>query len=159
MVYEGKACGYDQGHRLPKKGYYRQAMVCEAVRLICKSDVDDDPNAATFMMPLADWNRYRHHTYKDRREAELPYIRSADVITVEQTPAVKPTPARPPIYTEFELVSTGIHIVTRRDGTSGQTPCEFWNCGNSSGFCKTRTPFKVVNRASGKLFAHLKACL
>ena len=114
MVYEGEACGYDQGHRFPKKGY-RQAMVCEAVRFICKSDVDDDPNAATFMMPLADWNRYRHHTYKDRREAELPYIRSADVITVEQTPAVKPTPARPPIYTEFELVSTGIHIVTRRD--------------------------------------------
>ena len=159
VVYEGEACGFEDAYRFSRKGY-RQAFVSEAVRFICKSDAQDDPNAVSFIMPIVEWNRYRHFTYKDDREAEMPYLRSSGVLTAAESPArpTKEAGTRPAIYTEFEFLSTGRHTVSKRNGTSKEHDCEFWKCLNTGGSCKTRTPFKVVNKASGKLFAHLKVC-
>ena len=36
--------------------------------------------------------------------------------------------------------------------------CEFWVCNNTSGHCKHRAPFKVVQKATTKLREHLKKC-
>ena len=41
------------------------------------ADLQEDASATgKFVMPLADWNRYRFHTYKDNKEAEAPYLRT-----------------------------------------------------------------------------------
>ena len=70
-----QASGWEAVHKFPKKGS-RAARSCEGVRFICESHVFDDPNHDGFIMPLAEWNRYRHYTYKENRDAELVYIRA-----------------------------------------------------------------------------------
>jgi hypothetical protein len=37
-------------------------------------DAAVDPNSDGFWMKLSQWNRYRHDTFKERREDELPFI-------------------------------------------------------------------------------------
>ena len=44
------------------------------IRFICESDAIDDPNHGGFWTTLALWNRWRHDTYKNDREAEKQYF-------------------------------------------------------------------------------------
>ena len=44
------------------------------IRFICESDAVDDPNHKGFWTTLLLWNRWRHDTYKDNREAEKQYF-------------------------------------------------------------------------------------
>ena len=44
------------------------------IRFICYSDAIDDPDHKGFRTPLWLWNRWRHETYKDNREAEMQYL-------------------------------------------------------------------------------------
>ena len=54
-------------------------------------------------------------------------------------------------------MSAGKHTKKQKGGGTREVACEFWKCKNSSGKCKNKGDlFKVVAKASGKLFAHLK---
>lgn len=77
--------------------------------------------------------------------------------------AGRPPPAtgakRPPVYDYFDLVRTGKHIVEK---TGQELPCEWWVCKKKAlGTCKAGSKdelCKVVQKATGGLFKHLKKC-
>ena len=71
----------------------RREQTCAAIKFICESDVIDDAAHTGFWMPLVDWNRYRHETYKENRDAELPYIRTSGEAAANAAPA----PAAPAV--------------------------------------------------------------
>ena len=109
-LYEAEAYAFEEAHRFQKTAN-RAAQTCQAIRFICVSDLQEDANASgQFIMPVADWNRYRHDTYKNDRTAELPYIPT----TTDKTGADRATenvpepsePERPKVYSEFSLVGT-----------------------------------------------------
>ena len=156
--YTAEAFEHVAAHRFAKQGS-RPAQTCEGIKFLCEADVIEDPQHAGFIMPLTDWNRYRHDTYKGDRDKELPYIRTPNQGegAGAPPPAAAAEPERPPIYSEFDFVSAGVHKVKPKDGSAEKTAkCEFWLCKNTSGNCKHRIPIKVVNRATGKLNGHLK---
>lgn len=66
--YEAEAYHSSEAHRF-EKTRHRPAQTCPAIFFICVSDVAEDPEASgKFIIPLADWNRYRHETYKANRD-------------------------------------------------------------------------------------------
>ena len=73
--YTAEAFEHVAAHRFAKQGS-RPAQTCEGIKFLCEADVIEDPQHAGFIMPLTDWNRYRHDTYKGDRDKELPYIRT-----------------------------------------------------------------------------------
>ena len=155
--YEGEAFAYEINHKFPRKGTVA-AFTSDAIKFLCKSDVLEDPQHEGFIMPVAEWNRYRHETYKDGAKDETPYI-PAPATGTALTTAAAAAPSRPPIYEEFTLEGTGTHRVKPKNGSAAyDVECEWWKCKNTSGRCKVRTPFKVVKKATGKLFGHLKKC-
>ena len=44
------------------------------IRFVCNSDAVEDPDNRGFWTPLQLFNRWRHNTYKDDREAEMQYL-------------------------------------------------------------------------------------
>ena len=74
--YEVQAYDHEPAQRFPKKGS-TAARTCPAVRFLSNDDVLEDIEAGKFIMPLDEWNRYRHYTFKDDREAEKPFISEA----------------------------------------------------------------------------------
>ena len=159
-LYWAQAKGFSMARRFPKQGV-RKEQTCAGIQFLCESDVVDDPAHDGFWMPLLDWNRYRHETYKDDREAELPYIRTPGDAAVEAAPA----PAAPAIsskaaiYSEFNVIETGTHMQKCKDGAMKTVKCEYMKCKNSSGKCKSQQHvFKVIASGTHKIRAHLKTC-
>lgn len=154
-----EAFAHEDAHHFPKKGS-RKAMTCAGIRFVSGDDAAEDPNSGRFIMPIEEWNRYRHYTYQGDREAEVPYIRNVTAAaTTAPSSASEQASSRPPIYEEFVFVSASTHLKQPKDG--GQkvsVPSEFWRCKNTSGKCKHRLPIKIVAKATGKLFGHLKIC-
>ena len=117
-------------------------------------------------MPLIDWNRYRHDTYKEDRAAERPYIwepgdggGGGGAAAAAAAAEVGAESARPEIYGEFEYLNDGTHELKPKNGGAPKiVPCEYWRCKNhaNNGKC-TRRPIKVVNESTGKLFGHLRS--
>eukprot|EP00966_Prymnesium_polylepis_P104266 2414760-Prymnesium_polylepis.1 len=68
--YEAQAVEYSPVHEFKKPGA-RKSTKEPGIRFICISDAADDANHAGFWMQLSQWNRYRHETYKERRQDEL----------------------------------------------------------------------------------------
>ena len=112
-------------------------------------------------MPLTDWNRYRHDTYKEDRAAERPYIREpgdgggggggGGGAAAAAAAEVGAESARPEIYGEFEYLNDGTHELKPKNGGAPKiVPCEYWRCKNhaNNGKC-TRRPIKVVNKSTG----------
>ena len=97
---------------------------------MCKSDVFDDPKHVGFIMPILEWYRYRHYTYKSNRAAEKIYITS--LVAADADAADSPAagtavePARPAIYEEFENKSSGRHTTKPKNGPPRSVPCEVW---------------------------------
>ena len=160
-LYWAQAKDSAEAHRFPKKGQ-KPATVCPGISFLCDSDVVEDPTHAGFWMPLTEWNRYRHDTYKDDRAAELPFIRtSGDDAAAAPDPAAEPaaTSKRGLIFSEFTTVDVGTHIQTMRSGGTKEVKCEFLKCKNTSGSCKSQTHiFKVINSGTHKIREHLKVC-
>ena len=155
--YECEAYDFEAAYRFPKDGA-RAAHTSPAIKFLSKDDVAEDANLGQFIIPLADWNRYRHETFKDNRNAENQYIRSVAVVqaVVEPEPAA---PKLPSIYSEFEFVSSSTHtVVPKGDKPPYSVPCEFWRCRNTSGKCKHRDPIKVVKKGTAKIRGHLRVC-
>ena len=114
--YECEAFAFKAAHRFPKKGA-RAAMTCEAIEFLSKDDVDEDVTLGQYIIPLSEWNRYRHYTYKDNREAELVYIKAVTAITAAldvEAAAAETGKCKALIYKEFDLVESGTHTIKVR---------------------------------------------
>ena len=156
LDYEAEATEHVPSHKFPKKGE-RAAMTCAALKFLCKDDVAEDAAHSGFIMPIAEWNRFRHETYKNNREAENIYIRRP--VAAEPKEQALNEPERPLIYSEFSFVNAGTHKVKPKNGgPQRDVKCEWWLCSNTSGKCKHRLPIKVVEKATTKLIDHLKTC-
>ena len=143
--YTAEAYDYKDVHTFEKKGS-RPRQTCPGIKFLCEADVFEDPKHVGFIMPLVEWNRFRHETYKDNRPEELKYIRSPSAAAAT-APAAPDAPERPLIYSEFTLGQSGAHEQRPRGGgPPKKVPYETWTCNNSSGNCKHRKPFKVVAR-------------
>ena len=160
QLYWAQAKGSAEAHKFPKKGS-RAAQTCPAIAFICESDVVDDPTHAGFMMPLDEWNRYRHETYKHDRNAEIPYIRtSGDKEAAAPAPSPAPEESkRAAIYQEYTLIETSKHMQKGKGGIMKEVKCEYLKCKNSSGKCKSQNHvFKVIASGTNKIREHLKVC-
>ena len=88
---------------------------------MCVSDAIDDPDHKGFWTTLPLFNRWRHDTYKENRDAELQYL---DELTA---PPPAPTAAEPKGREEsavkkyFKLSHTGIHTVGGTGRLAGKT--------------------------------------
>ena len=135
VLYWAQAKGCSEAHKFPKNGARRE-QTCSAIQFICESDVIDDAAHAGFWMPLLDWNRYRHETYKENRDAELPYIRMSGEAAANAAPALAApaVSAKAAIYSEFKIIETGSHTQTGKDGSTKVVKCEYLN----SGKCKSQ---------------------
>ena len=74
VEYEAQVTGWEAAYRFPKKGA-RAAQTCEG----CASSASRTSSTTRddgFIMPVLEWNRYRHYTYKENRAAELVHIRA-----------------------------------------------------------------------------------
>ena len=127
------------------------AFTSAGITFVCAEDIKEDPQHKGFLMPIGEWNRYRHYTYKEDREAEKIYIK--DVSTVAPIADAPEAAERPLIYGEFELIKVEKHLIKQRHGGVKEATAEYWLCCNASGLCKYRKPFKVVKKATGKLFS------
>ena len=158
--YGAEAFEYVPVHHFAKTRH-RAKQTCAAIKFLCESDVFDDPQHTGFIMPVTEWNRYRNDTYKNDRAAEAKYIRTVAVVDGQGDGAKasgKKEPERPLIYSQFEFVSAGKHVVKGRDGVQREVACEFWRCRNTGRKCKHREAFKVVSKGTGKMLLHLKKC-
>lgn len=73
--YDGTACECAERHRFPQHNKaWGAAHTGPGIRFICESDAIDDPDHHGFWTTLALWNRWRHETFKNDREAELQYL-------------------------------------------------------------------------------------
>ena len=70
-LYEVQAYDHIEAHVF-KKG--RTTETLPAILFLCEDDVLEDPKHPGFLMRLSEWNRYRNDTYKNDRDAELPFI-------------------------------------------------------------------------------------
>ena len=73
--YDGTAVEYAERHKFPQ--HLKACGVAHTgpgIRFICDSDAVDDPNNKGFWTTLALWNRWRHTTFKDNREAEKEFL-------------------------------------------------------------------------------------
>lgn len=59
LRYEATATTWEPSHRFPKRGE-RPAMTCEGLRFLCDEDVKEEAAHTGFIMPIVEWNRYRH---------------------------------------------------------------------------------------------------
>ena len=78
------------------------------IRFICDSDAVDDPDHKGFWATVGLWNRWRHETYKDDREAEKEYLDELPAAPAPvATAASKKKEAGPEIKEYFKLIRTG----------------------------------------------------
>jgi hypothetical protein len=110
-------------------------------------------------MPLTEWNRCRHNTYKDNRAAEVQYIPKIGAITASSSATVEPageqTTRRPHVYSFFRFIDDAIHTVMKGKNKGKEFKATNWSCNLPGCENETRT-FKVVGGSTGPLFAHLK---
>jgi hypothetical protein len=73
--YPGEAVEFKERHNFPRHAKaWGGAHTGPGIRIICKSDAIDDPDYKGFWTTLHLFNRWRHDTYKDNREAEKQYL-------------------------------------------------------------------------------------
>ena len=121
--YTAQAVEYAKVHEFVRAGRQRSSKE-EAIRFVCASDAQEDGSHAGFWMPLAQWNRYRHDTFKDRREDELPFIRNkAEELSPAEPPAKEPAAG---ILQHFEAVSTGPHPQKMKGGGIKEVECTWY---------------------------------
>ena len=130
------------------------------VRFICDSDAIDDPDHKGFWTPLWLWNRWRHETYKDNREAEMQYLDKMPETADAPAPGdAKPTKKPPEVKNYFTKTGSGTHTVGGDGKTAGQVqPCTYYACKKPGCLRGPANPMKQVGSGTGQLFSHLKSC-
>jgi hypothetical protein len=82
MKYKAQEVEYDEVREFPGLTPKSRKTKEKAIRFLCIVDAAVDPNSDGYWMKLSQWNRFRHDTFKERRDEELPFIPKAAVATV-----------------------------------------------------------------------------
>ena len=133
------------------------------IRFTCVSDAIDDPDHKGFWTTLALWNRWRHETYKNNRDAELQFLDKLPSRTEEVAVPVAALADKskddPEVKKHFIVVATGTHVYGGNGSMAGKSkPCFFYAC-KIEGCARGRIhPIKQVGGCTGQLFAHLEIC-
>ena len=163
--YEGEAAEYTERRQFRDHVAWGAAHKGPGIRFICNSDAVEDPDNRGFWTPLQLFNRWRHNTYKDDREAEMQYLddvpgTTAAAAAVAAAAADKPK-SEPEVKKHFILLSSAEHTFGGTGRLAGKKATAFYyacrkagcKCGPSSG-----RPIKQVGSATGQLFGHLDVC-
>ena len=128
--------------------------------MVSESDAIDDPDNRGFWTTLALWNRWRHDTYKDNREAESEYLDELPKVpeAAAETDAKKAAaPAEVKQY--FSWQSEGMHTVGGQGKMKGQQhKVVWWACKKEGCRRGTQKPIKQIGSGTGDLFSHLDTC-
>ncbi|KAK3263384.1 hypothetical protein CYMTET_27805 [Cymbomonas tetramitiformis] len=119
----------------PFYGNNRSLAKTEAIQFQVEEDVVDDPEHEGYWIRLNVWDRYRHDTFKDNREAELQYVRNAQPsqLVAQDTAAIADENAdkrsgKAPVYLYFDFVGSGTHIIAKGPNKGKVSKCELWKC-------------------------------
>ena len=69
--FTGSAIEFRDRHDFERHRAWGVAHTGAGIHFVCESDALDDPDHKGFWTTLGLWNRWRHETYKDDRQAEL----------------------------------------------------------------------------------------
>ncbi|KAK3256724.1 hypothetical protein CYMTET_34160 [Cymbomonas tetramitiformis] len=138
-------------------GTGRNASKTEALRFQVVEDVAENPDHEGYWIRLDQWNRFRHDTYKDDRDAELPFIpdatRVSEAINTQASATVEPTAGRAPVYQHFvRACPDEKHTIASGDNKGKVVKVSLWKCT----LCDSTRIFKVFSGSTGGLFKHLK---
>ena len=106
--YKAQAVEYDDVREFPGPMPKSRKTKEKAIRFLCIVDAAVDPNSDGYWMKLSQWNRYRHDTFQERRDDELPFIPKAVVATVVNAAANAAEPNGPQIPTIKHVFSLKI---------------------------------------------------
>ncbi|KAK3243581.1 hypothetical protein CYMTET_46778, partial [Cymbomonas tetramitiformis] len=116
------------------------------------ADVADAPNHEGYWIRLDQWNRFRHDTYKDDRQAELRFIPATTVSAASNDVDDElETEERAPVYANFTSMGETEHLVNTGKKKGTTTKCYLWKCD----LCKSNPILKVFGGSTGVLFKHL----
>ena len=118
-------------------------------------------------MQLSQWNRFRHDTFKDRPDDEMPFILgtgTSSVLAAELDSGGSQPGQSCQIKQVFTFVSQGVHV----QKNNKEIPCFYWTKRDLSSHqkrpisqknCKLQgKPIKEMRKGTGLLFRHLKTC-
>ena len=161
--YEGTAVEHRLRHQF---GIHRKAWGAahtgEGIRFICQSDAIDDPDNKGHWTTLELWNRWRHNTYKDRRDDELQYLDELPALTAGRVPpeaAAEKEKTEPEVKKFYDIVGTGMHTYGGHGKLAGKTvPYFLYACKVPGCWRGPMKPIKQCAQATGQLFIHLNDC-
>jgi hypothetical protein len=160
QFFDGTAVEFCERHKFPQhnKGW-GVAHTGPGIRFLCESDAIDDPDCKGFWTTVALWNRWRHATYKDDREAEKQYLDELPAAAPEATEKEKKEKEAPEIKSWFTVVSTGEHIVGGAGKMAGKKVPAVWFACKTPGCARgLGNPIKITGMDTGGLFGHLDSC-
>jgi hypothetical protein len=131
------------------------------IRFICDSDAIDDPDDKGFWTTVGLWNRWRHETYQDDREAEKEYLDELPAVPAGTADPAAQQKVAPPaaIKQHFRLVGEGLHTVGGKGSLAGrQLKFGLWACWKEGCARGAQKPIKQIGTATGDLFSHLDHC-
>ena len=157
--YEGTAVEFTDRHPFPQfLRAWGNAHRGPGIRFITHSDAIDDPDHRGFWTTLSLWNKWRHETYKDNREAELIYLDELlEVPAVAFAPDAK---VKPGVFNHFTLQTMTKHTYGGCGKMAGKT-CDrgLYTCNKAD--CPRNSPSNPIPQnlpGSGQLFVHLSSC-
>jgi len=156
--YKAQAVEYAEVREFPGASARARKVKEPAIRFICLDDASSDPNSDGYWMRLSQWNRFRHDTFKDRPEDEMPFIvgtgpSSTLAAELDSGGATSKPVQSCEIKQVFKLASQGVHVQKDKK----EIPCFFWTCTQKN--CKLQgNPIKEMRKGTGMLFRHLKTC-
>ena len=161
VVYEGTAMEYAERHKFAQhQQAWGAAHTGPGLRFVCDSDAVDDPDHKGFWTTLHLWNRWRHATYVNNRQAEMQFLDEMPGADLSAAAAARKEEKTPPeIKLHFELVSTGVHTFGGSGKLAGKTAVSYlYGCRKPG--CKRglAAPIKQVGSATGQLFIHMETC-
>ena len=129
----------------------------DAIRFQVVQDAALEESHPGYWIRVSQWNRFRHDTFKDNREAENRFIRTRSLAQDPISDVVENTSDEkelPPVYKYFfrDCVTTHTILQGPRKGTI--VPAEIWSCKLTN--CTKPHSHKVVNKSTGVLFRALK---
>jgi hypothetical protein len=173
QFFSGTAVEYQDRRRFPQHlKAWGNAHTGEGIRFICEADAIDDPDHKGFWTTLALWNRWRHETFKNDREAELVYLDPIPSATVGAAEAggngsandlarqqLLDEKAPPEIKKFFYVHATGTHTYGGNGRLAGTVDACTWYACRKPGCPRGPTrPIKQISTATGQLFNHLEWC-
>ena len=78
------------------------------------------PNHRGFWTTVALWNRWRHATYKDDRDAEKQYLDELPAVVTPAAAKVAEEKTEPEIKSWFTVAQTGTHTVEGTGRNAGK---------------------------------------